>query len=306
VAERPDGGSEEPASERVSPPARFDLRPGVPDLGTFPRSAWLAAARRASRWRPTTRSATATRAAFSSCASSSPSTSRAPAGWSQDRPGSSSAPASASSCGCSARCCRRGAWRDRRAVGALQALAPERVAYAGTAAKTLAPGLRLAWLVPPPALLDELVEAKRAIGSFPTVIDQLTLSEFLASGAYDRQVRRARIGYRRRRDRLLAHLAGLDIEVTGIAAGLHALAHLRGLDEREAVERAAERGLAIEGLGAYAAPGHAGPPALVIGYGRPPEHAYTAALARLEAALTPAARRTARLPGTRRRSAAAT
>ena len=58
------------------------------------------------------------------------------------------------------------------------------------------------------------------------------------------------------------------------------------MSEQEAVERAAERGLAIEGLAAYAAPGHSGPPALVIGYGRPPEHAYTAALARLDAALT--------------------
>ena len=57
------------------------------------------------------------------------------------------------------------------------------------------------------------------------------------------------------------------------------------MSEREAVERAAERGLAVEGLSEFAAPGRSGPPALVIGYGRPPEHAYTAALARLDAAL---------------------
>jgi GntR family transcriptional regulator / MocR family aminotransferase len=176
---------------------------------------------------------------------------------------------------------------DRQAVGAVQALAPERVVYAGTAAKSLAPGLRLAWLVPPASLLDELVEAKRALGAFPAVFEQLTLAEFLASGDYDRQVRRTRIAYRRRRDRLLIRLARLGIEVSGIAAGLHVLAHLREISEHDAIARAAERGLALEGLSAYTAPGHAGPPALVIGYGRPPEHAYTAALARLEAALTP-------------------
>ena len=117
------------------------------------------------------------------------------------------------------------------------------------------------------------------------MLEQLTLAELLASGAFDRQVRRARLAYRRRRDRLIATLAARGIEVSGIAAGLHALAHLRGMSEREAVERAAERGLAIEGLAAYAAPGRSAPPALVIGYGRPPEHAYTAALARLDAAL---------------------
>jgi GntR family transcriptional regulator / MocR family aminotransferase len=174
---------------------------------------------------------------------------------------------------------------DRQAVGAMQALSPAHVVYLGTAGKSLVPGLRLAWMVPPPTLLDELVEAKRALGAFPAVFEQLTLAEFLASGAFDRQVRRARIAYRRRRDRLIARLAAREVEVSGIAAGLHVLAHLRGMGEHEAIERAAERGLAIEGLGAYAAPGRSGPQALVIGYGRPPEHAYTAALARLDAAL---------------------
>jgi GntR family transcriptional regulator/MocR family aminotransferase len=115
------------------------------------------------------------------------------------------------------------------------------------------------------------------------VLEQLTLAELLASGAFDRHVRRVRLAYRRRRDRLIASLDGY--EVSGIAAGLHALVYLRGMSEHEAVEHAARRGLAVEGLGEYAAPGRSGPPALVIGYGRPPEHAYTAALARLAAAV---------------------
>ena len=121
---------------------------------------------------------------------------------------------------------------DRRAVGAMQGLAPAHVVYAGTAAKSLVPGLRLAWLVPPPWLLDEVVEAKRAMGALPAVFEQLTLAEFLASGAFDRHVRRARIAYRRRRDRLIARLADRGLEVSGIAAGLHVLAHLRGVSER--------------------------------------------------------------------------
>jgi aspartate/methionine/tyrosine aminotransferase len=46
-------------------------------------------------------------------------------------------------------------------VGALQTLAPEHVVYAGTASKSLAPGLRLAWLVLPAALVGEVAEAER-------------------------------------------------------------------------------------------------------------------------------------------------
>ena len=76
--------------------------------------------------------------------------------------------------------------------------------------------------------------------------------------------------------------------MTGIAAGLHALVELTGKDtEDEVVARAALRGLAVEGLGSYTTTGRHRP-ALVVGYGRPPEHAYTTALARLCATLAEA------------------
>jgi GntR family transcriptional regulator / MocR family aminotransferase len=174
---------------------------------------------------------------------------------------------------------------DRQAIGAMQSLAADHVVYAGTAAKSLAPGLRLGWLVLPASLIEEVVEAKRSMGAFPATVDQLIFAEFLACGGFDRHVRRVRMAYRRRREGLLAYLSRSPqrIEVSGIAAGLHALIHLGGRSEREVIERAAERGLALEGLGDYAAPGHARPAALVIGYATPPAHAYSAALARLVA-----------------------
>ena len=80
---------------------------------------------------------------------------------------------------------------DRQPVGALQTLAPDHVIYAGTASKSLAPGLRLGWLVVPPRLLDA-VTAELAAG--PSALDQLTLAEFITTGGYDRQIRRARLG----------------------------------------------------------------------------------------------------------------
>jgi len=176
---------------------------------------------------------------------------------------------------------------DRQPVGALQTLAPDHVIYAGTASKSLAPSLRLGWLVVPPRLLDP-VTAELAAG--PSALDQLTLAEFITSGGYDRQVRRARLAYRRRRDRLAAALHRRGLRVTGIAAGMHAVLELSGTSlERAALARASQHGLAIEGLGSYRADpdndDHQARAGLVIGYGRPPEHAYTTALARLCAIL---------------------
>ena len=80
---------------------------------------------------------------------------------------------------------------DRQPVGALQALAPDHVVYAGTASKSLAPALRLGWLVVPPRLLDAVI-AQLTAG--PSGLDQLTLAEFIDSGGYDRQIRRTRLG----------------------------------------------------------------------------------------------------------------
>jgi GntR family transcriptional regulator/MocR family aminotransferase len=173
---------------------------------------------------------------------------------------------------------------DRQPVGAMQALAPDNVIYAGTASKSLAPGLRLGWLVVPPRLLDAVVAT---LGGGPSALDQLTLAEFITSGGYDRQIRRARLAYRRRRDRLTQALAGLGLRVTGIAAGLHAVLD-SGItaSELRAVTVSAEHGLAVAGLSRYAFGTGAQRAGLVLGYGRPPEHAYTTALARLCAALS--------------------
>ena len=176
----------------------------------------------------------------------------------------------------------------------MQAHAPEHVIYAGTASKSLAPGLRLGWLVVPAHLVDEVAAAKARTDRHSSSFDQLTLAEFLNSGAYDRQVRRSRLAYRRRRDHLVAvvrrHVP--QARVTGIAAGLHARLELPpGLDEDEIIARAAARhDLALEGLSAYCAESGPHRPALVIGYATPPEHAFTGAVARLMAVLTDTAR----------------
>ena len=181
---------------------------------------------------------------------------------------------------------------DRQPVGAVQALAPGHVVYAGSASKSLAPAFRLGWLVLPAPLAREVAAAQELAAGPGSRLDQLTLAEFIVSGGYDRHVRRSRLAYRRRRDRLAVALAreAPQVRVTGIAAGLHALCELPpGLAEDHVVARAAARGLDVDGLAMY----HAGAgaatsparPALVVGYGSPPEHAFSGAVARLCAAL---------------------
>ncbi|MBM9436507.1 MocR-like pyridoxine biosynthesis transcription factor PdxR [Actinacidiphila bryophytorum] len=179
---------------------------------------------------------------------------------------------------------------DRQPVAALQALAPDHVVYAGTASKSLAPGLRLAWLAVPPHLLDAVVREKRLADHQSAVTDQLTLAEFIAGGSYDRHVRRMRMRYRARRDRVV-ELVGQrapDVRVSGIAAGLHVLLDLPpgGASLDAVLDRALRLGLSVPGLPAFgAAPSH--PPALVVGYAAPPDHAFSAALDLLCRALEP-------------------
>jgi GntR family transcriptional regulator/MocR family aminotransferase len=177
---------------------------------------------------------------------------------------------------------------DRQPVGAMQALAPEHVVYAGTASKSLAPGLRLGWLVAPGSMVEEVVAAKEMSGGSNGTLEQLTLAGFISSGGYDRQIRQSRLVYRRRRDRLIAALrrSAPAVRLTGIAAGLHAVAELpASVSEEAVVEAAARHGVAVDGLRMYTAPGFERGPALVVGYGRPAEHAFTTAVGRLCAAL---------------------
>src|SRR6266508_1724488 len=153
-------------------------------------------------------------------------------------------------------CCRREGARRRCAgpSGAAQGLAPERVVYAGTASKTLAPGLRLGWLVVPGHLVDDVSEAKSLADPGSPVLDQLAFADFLGRGEFDRHLRRMRPLYRRRRDTLSQALRELlpNLEPAGIAAGLHLVGYLPSdLDERHVIDAAARRGIAVYGLSQY-------------------------------------------------------
>ncbi|MGI5453908.1 PLP-dependent aminotransferase family protein [Streptomyces sp. CA-249302] len=171
---------------------------------------------------------------------------------------------------------------DRKPVGAVQGLDPERVILLGSVSKSLSPAVRLGWLVLPERYVDGVLAAKGEREAWASVLDQLSLADFIDSGAYDRHVRRMRQRYRRRRDRLVATLAehAPHIEVTGVAAGLHAVLRLPPGTERSAVKAAAWNGVALDGLAEFRHPATEMEAAdgLVVGYATPSEHAYGAAL----------------------------
>ena len=180
---------------------------------------------------------------------------------------------------------------DRAPIGAMQGLAPDLVAYAGTASKTLAPGLRLGWLVLPARLVDTVADAKKRADRGSPVVDQLALADFLERGEFDRHLRRMRPLYRRRRDALLTALRKHTpaLEPAGIAAGLHLVAYLPdGVDEQAVVDAAAARGLTVHGLAPYRIAGE-GRPGLLFGYATLDERALDEGVRILAEALQPSA-----------------
>lgn len=180
---------------------------------------------------------------------------------------------------------------DRRPVGAVQSLDPDRVVLMGSVSKSLSPTLRIGWMVLPEQLVDDVVAAKGEREQWSSATEQLTLADFIVSGAYDRHVRKMRQRHRRRRDQLVSALAerAPQVRVTGIAAGLHAVLELPPGTERAVVKAAAWQGLVVEGLDDYRHPESPaeGRDGLVVGYATPPERSYAGALDALCRALPP-------------------
>jgi GntR family transcriptional regulator/MocR family aminotransferase len=159
---------------------------------------------------------------------------------------------------------------DREPVRSLQGLARDHVVHLGTVSKSLAPALRLGWLVLPSRLGADAARVKRLVDGFSPSLDQLTLAELIRSGEYDRHVRRARAAYRARRDRLLAALATHlpELRVEGVAAGVHVLVWLEPGFHDAALAAAAERaGIRVPPLSAFRIR-RSRQGGLVVGYGR--------------------------------------
>jgi GntR family transcriptional regulator / MocR family aminotransferase len=171
---------------------------------------------------------------------------------------------------------------DREPVGVLQGLAPDRVITIGTASKSLAPAVRLGWILAPPQLATAIAEEKRISDRGTPTLDQLALAALLESGRYDRHLRRMRATYGRRQVALTMALArhAPGVRLTGLAAGFHAVAHLpAAADEHAVIAAARDRGVGLEGMSSFRSTGATMPPQLVLGFGQVSERAIEPAIA---------------------------
>ena len=136
---------------------------------------------------------------------------------------------------------------DRQPVGAVQGLDPQRVAYLGSASKSLSPVLRLGWMALPDDLVEPVIAAAGGQQFYVNSIDQLTMADFIRCGQYDKHIRRMRNSYRRRRDTLVERLRPFDVRMSGLSAGLHLLLAV--------ARRHRARGVATRGRGGHRAGG---------------------------------------------------
>jgi GntR family transcriptional regulator/MocR family aminotransferase len=164
---------------------------------------------------------------------------------------------------------------DRRPVGSLQGLNPTRVVALGSVSKTLAPALRLGWVLAPPSLAPAIVEEKRLSSRGAPALDQEALAILMETGRFDRHLRRMREIYRSRRDVLAAEVTATfgPGRLRGLAAGCHALLLLPDGSSASAIAAAgAAEGVRVETLERYrsvagADPAVVLPAALVLGFG---------------------------------------
>ncbi|HEY3002065.1 MAG TPA: PLP-dependent aminotransferase family protein [Kribbellaceae bacterium] len=160
---------------------------------------------------------------------------------------------------------------DRPPVPALRSMLADRVCYAGSVSKLLAPALRTGWLLVPERYHDDVVAAKRDTDLGNAVLTQLVLAELMESGDLERQLRLLRRRHRRRRDAMIDairnHLP--KAEVHGAAAGVHLMITLGAdMPDVQLAAAALDGGVKVQPLSWHRQ--HPGPPGLVLGYAAAP------------------------------------
>ena len=142
---------------------------------------------------------------------------------------------------------------DTEPVGSLQPFDPERVITGSSISKTLAPGLRLGWLVLPPQLVDAAIRLKAAFDLGTQVLSQAAFAELLRGGGFDRHLRHSRSRYRRQRARLAERVAvaAPGLRVSGLEAGLSLCIEADLLDDQAVADELKAQGVACEALSYY-------------------------------------------------------
>jgi len=164
---------------------------------------------------------------------------------------------------------------DRPPVPALRSMLPERVYYAGSVSKLLAPALRTGWVLAPPRHHDALVSAKRFADLGNAALPQLVLARLMESGELERHLRLVRRRHRRRRDAMITAIRDRlpGAVVHGAAAGLHLLITFEAGREPAFTDTDLAAASLARGVKAHPISWHRqrpGPPGLLLGYAASP------------------------------------
>ncbi len=141
-------------------------------------------------------------------------------------------------------------WFEQPPPAPLLARWPEGVLYLGSFSKILAPGLRLGYVIAPPALYPKLLQAKQAADLHTPGFNQRVVAEVIKDGFLDRHVPTIRARYKSQRDAMMAalhrHMAGLDVHWTEPVGGMFVWVRLPdGLDAQALLPRAVDAGMAF-------------------------------------------------------------
>ena len=132
--------------------------------------------------------------------------------------------------------------------------ASDKVIYLGTFSKSIAPAIRLSYMVLPKPLLEAYEQKARFVNSTVSKVDQLIVQKFIEEGYYERHLNKTRALYKSRHDVLIEELRPMaDIcTISGENAGVHLLLTFQnGLAEEELIDRAARADIRVYGLSDY-------------------------------------------------------
>ena len=145
---------------------------------------------------------------------------------------------------------------DAHPMPAMQSLDSSRVIYMNSFSKTLAPSIRISYLVLPPRLMQQF---RTTLGFYSCTVasfEQYTLARFLSRGHFEKHINRMRKFYRNRRNRVVSLLEGSPIapRITILEqdAGLHFLVQVdTKLPDRVLTEKLLAAGIRVKALSGY-------------------------------------------------------
>lgn len=144
---------------------------------------------------------------------------------------------------------------DARPVPSLQSIdGNNRTVYLGTFSQTVAPSLRIGYMVLPPSLLEQYRKSDLGFSCNVPVPEQMVLREFMVQGYFEKHLNRMRTYYKKNRQVLVDALSvfGPELRVIGEAAGHHVTVKVcNGLDETALCQQAAAAGVKVYPISRY-------------------------------------------------------